>query len=72
MDVWRDTKDGLIALVIVCVGILFAVVMQVMYDRGILIDEFVTGSETITLIDIQAAIIIMFFIFAAIYVALKR
>lgn len=72
MDIWRDAKDGMIALVIICIGILFAVVLQVMYDQGTLIDEFVTGSETITLIDIQAAVIILFFIFAAIYVAIRR
>lgn len=62
MDLNSDFKVALLALLVGLVGVLVAVLLGVMYANGVLIDEFVTGSETITLTDIQAAVIVLFMV----------
>jgi len=52
------------------IGVIFAMILKVLYDRGIIIDEVI--SDTITLSDLMLATILVFFVFGVVIAALQR
>lgn len=65
-----DVNRALIIMVMGAMGIIFAAVTKHLNDSGILIDEFITGSITIT--DVMTVIILVFFSCGVILAALRR
>jgi len=65
-----DVNRALIILVMGALGIIFAAITKHLNDTGILIDEFITGTITIT--DVMIVIILVFFVCGVILAALRR
>jgi hypothetical protein len=53
----RDSASGVKVFACGCIGVIMAMILQAMYDRGIVVDEFVTG--TIQLWEVMALVIIV-------------
>jgi len=52
------------------VGIVVAMICQALYDRGIIIDELISGSISIT--DLQFFVVLVFILVGVIIGAIKR
>lgn len=65
----RDFR--MVALIVGCglVGVLFAAIEQIMYEQGVIVDEFISGS--IALPDLMAITIIIFLLVGVILAAVK-
>ena len=63
-DLDRDVKAGVTTMLGGFVGIIFAAIEYTLYEEGILIDEFVTGS--ITIADLMAITIVIWLIIGVI------
>lgn len=55
----QDYKQGVKILAISCFGIFVAAIEYLLYTGGVLIDEFVVASETVTIENIMAVTIIV-------------
>ena len=66
----KDVRAGIIVMFCGFVGIIFAMIEQTLYEKGILFDEFVTGS--ITLADFMALTIIIWLIVGVIIAVASR
>lgn len=66
------SNERAFAIPLICglIGVVLAIVVQLLYDAGIIIDEFITG--TITLREIQAFIIIIWIIVGVLLAATQR
>lgn len=65
----KDLEAGIVIMLCGFAGIIMAAIEYVMYEQGLIIDEFITGS--ITLPDVMALTIILWII-AGILVGLVR
>jgi len=52
------------------VGVIFAAILKILNDQGTMIDEFITGTITIT--DLMAIVIIIFLLVGVIIAVVKR
>ena len=66
------SNERMFAILTLCgiIGLLFAIIFQLLYDQGILIDEFVTG--TITLRELQLGTIVAWEVFGLVLGAIKQ
>lgn len=66
----KDIRSAIIVVGCGLVGIIFAVIEKTLYDKGVLIDEFITGS--ITLPDLMAFTIIFWLIVGVVLGVISR
>lgn len=66
----RDVRVGVVTMAIGFSGIIVAAIMNILNTNGILIDEFITGSVTIT--DLMSVTIIIFLIAAVVFAVASR
>ena len=66
----RDMESGILVFGMGSLGVIFAFLVGVLYEEGIIVDELITG--TISLTDVQIFIIILFIVFSLIMGALNR
>ena len=67
---YKDFETLIIIVVFAVIGIIMSMFLKTLYDRGIIIDEFV--SETITITEIMAIVIILFLVVGVIVAATKK
>ena len=65
-----DMEAGVVVIGMGSLGVILAFIVGLMNTRGIIFDELITGSITIS--DLQIAIIILFLLCGMIMGALKR
>lgn len=65
----RDYDAGLIVMVMGALGVIMAYIFYTMNENGVIIDEMITGSVTIS--DVMAATII-FFILVGLILGVRR
>ena len=66
----RNERAFAIPLLCGIIGVVLAIIIQLLYDAEIIIDEFITG--TITLREIQAFIIIIWIVVGVLLAATQR
>jgi len=66
----KDVRAGVVAMFCGFVGIILAAIEKTLYDEGIVIDEFVTGS--ITLPDLMALTIIIWLLIGVVFAVSAR
>lgn len=67
---YNDFESLVIVLVFGVFGIVIAMIVNTLNTRGIIIDEFLTGSVTIT--DLIVGIIILFLVIGVIVAVVKK
>ena len=70
MRVDRDVQCGLLVFGSGMIGIIFAGILKALYDRGIVIDEMITGSITIT--DVMGITILLWLLIGVMIAVLRR
>lgn len=68
----RDVAVGVKILFFGIAGIVLAAIEYLAYTGGVLVDEFVTGSQTITIENIMSFTIVLMVIAGAAYAAATR
>ena len=66
----RDVHVGIVTMAIGFMGVLIAAIVNTLNTEGTLVDEFITGSVTIT--DLMSVIIIIFLVVAVVYAVTSR
>lgn len=66
----KDMYPGIIVMLFGFAGVILAAIEKAMYDEGLIIDEFITGS--ITLPDVMALTIILWIIIGIIVVMVRH
>jgi len=66
----EDVKTGIIVIMFGMAGIVTAGIEQSLYTRGILIDEYITG--TIAIADLMTITILLWILFGIVIAVLKR
>lgn len=66
----RDLSSGIIVFACGMIGLLFAGIEQALYNDGILIDEMITGTISIT--DIMTVTILLWLIIGTLIAVLRR
>ena len=67
---WEDFEVVPIILICGVIGIINAMIFHTLNDEGIIIDEFITGSITIT--NLMALVIVIWLIVGIIIAAVKK
>ena len=65
-----DFDTLVIVLVFGVIGVIVAMLARTMYVREVILDEFITGSITIT--DFMAGVIILFLVIGVVVAAVKK
>lgn len=66
----KDVRVGIVTMAIGFMGILIAAIVNILNTEGIMVDEFITGSVTIT--DLMSVIVIIFMVCAVVYAVTSR
>ncbi|MHA1829061.1 MAG: hypothetical protein ACTSX6_10500 [Candidatus Heimdallarchaeaceae archaeon] len=66
----RDLASMVIIIISGCLGVLFAGILKALYDKGILIDEMITGTITIT--DLMTVTVLIWLIVGVMIAILRR
>jgi hypothetical protein len=66
----RDFDAMMIVVIMGCLGVILAFIEYVLYSRGILRDEIVTGSVTIS--NLMACTVILFLLVGMVLASLRR
>lgn len=61
MSLSTEFKSFLLVPVCAGIGVAIAMILEVLNDKGLLIDEYITGS--VTLADLQTIVIVIFLLF---------
>ena len=67
------SNERVFSILMLCgiLGVCFAILLQILWTEGIIIDEFTTGSVTITLAEIQLGTIVLSEVFGLVLASLK-
>ena len=67
------SNERIFAILTLCgiIGVVFAIIFQLLYDQAIFIDEFITGSS-ITLRELQLVTIILWEVFGIVVAAIQQ
>ena len=65
-----ETRTGIIVFCFIMAGVIMAAILETLYTNGIMIDEFITG--TITISDLMAMTIIIWLLVGVIVAVAKR
>jgi len=67
---YRDFEPLLLVLVFGLLGFVMSMIVKTLYDNGIIIQEYLTGS--ITLVQVQVGCIVLFLILGIVVVATRQ
>lgn len=67
---YDDFEALVIVLIFGVLGLVLSMIVKNLYDSGTVVDEFITGTITIT--EVQAGIIVLFLIFGIVLSAVKK
>ena len=63
-------KTAVIPFVFGILGVIFSMILKTLYDDGIVVDEMITG--TITISDLMMMVVVLFFVVGVIIAATRR
>jgi len=66
----RDFGAMMVVFIMGCLGVILAFIEYVLYSRGVLLDEVVTG--TVTIANLMSCTVILFLLFGAVLATLRR
>jgi len=68
------SNERVFAILMLCgiIGICFAILLQLLNEQGIIVDEFITGSVTVTLPELQLGAILLWELFGLVLAAIKQ
>jgi len=72
MGLSRDAKAGIIVLLFGLAGVILAMIHNGLYDSGVIIDEYVTTSQTITLANIMSITIVIWLLLGVVFAVASR
>jgi len=73
MDIdWQDVKSMLTVALAGVIGIVFAIIINELYNRGIVVDELMTHFGLSSITDLQVFVIIVFILLGIVWSTVRR